>query len=148
MRSIEVAEVGWDPAGAGFDGVYEVEVVILAEDIAVVGEALDSECGEVGACDGRGVTMQAVEELDPGDGDGLVVATGGGVLAADSDVVAADALAHVVGGERGTVCVDVAGSGEEMRAVRPAGLGERAVLEGAEKGVDLGFCCGERVHLS
>lgn len=142
VRLVEVAEVGWDPGEAGFGGGDEVVVVVLAEGIAVVAEALDGEGDEVGAGDGGGIAVQAVEELDPRDGDGLVIAAGGGVLGADGEVVAADAFAHQVGGEFATVGVDVAGSGEEMRAVSPAGLGERAIFEGAQEGVDLGLSCG------
>ena len=89
------------------------------------------------SCGGFGV--DAVEELDPEDGDGLVVSGGFGVLAAYGLVVATDAEAHAVEGGGFAELMDVAGAGEEMGCVGPAVFGERAGFEGVEECVSFGL---------
>jgi hypothetical protein len=143
---VEWLEGGRDPALAGFGGGDEVEVVEAAEEIALRGEVLDGACGEGGAGGGLGVAVEGAKQLDPEDGDGLVVAAGGGVLAADGLVEAAEAEAHAI--DRGGFAegVDEAGSGEDVGGVGPLGFGQGAGLEGVEEGVDLGFGGGKGGH--
>jgi hypothetical protein len=90
--------------------------------------------------------MEGGEELDPEDGDGLVVAAGGGVLAADGLVEATDAEAHAVDGRGLAEGVDEAGGGEDVGGVGPLGFGQGAGVEGVEEEVDLGVGGGEGGH--
>lgn len=135
------------PAAAGFGGVDDVEVVVAGEQGTVLGEAIDGKRGEGGAR--SRVRLSAVElrdELDPEEGDGLVVAGGLSVLAADGFVVTANACAHVVDGGAFAEGMNGAGAGEDVGGMGPARFGESSGLEGFEEGVDLRFGGGKGVH--
>jgi hypothetical protein len=65
------------PGAAGLGGGYYVVVVVAVEDVALGSEVFDAEGGEVGAGQVGVLFAELAEELDPEDGDGLVVAAGG-----------------------------------------------------------------------
>ena len=130
------------PGAAGLGGGYYVVVVVAVEDVALGREVFDAEGGEVGAGQVGVLFAELAEELDPEDGDGLVVAAGGGVLAADGEVVGADAGAHASYCLGFAQTVHITGAGEDVGGVRPAGLGEGAVFEGGDEGVDGEFLGG------
>ena len=89
------------------------------------------------------LAVEAGEEFDPEDGDGLVVAAGCGVLAADGCVVAPDAESHMVCRSGLSERVHVSCSAEQMRGVGEVCLGQSSGFERGDKRIDFGFGFGE-----
>jgi hypothetical protein len=79
------------------------------------------------------------QQLDPCDGDGLVIAAAIGILATNGDVVSLHTQAHLVDGRRLAERMHVTSPGEQVSAVGPLRLGQCTRLEGGEKLVDLPF---------
>src|SRR5882762_7151551 len=122
-----------------------IKIVVPAQKIALQGKMLHREGCKAGTCLRRMLAVELREQFDPEDGDGLVVAAGRGVLAADGYVVGADAGAHAV--DRGGLVegADVAGAGEDVGGMGPASLGQSAVFEGGEEGIQAALGGWKRV---
>jgi hypothetical protein len=126
----------------GFDGRDYVEAVELAENIETLAELSDRSLGEAAAIEGWVILLKRREQLDPEDGDGLVIATGRRVLAANGDVIGGDGLTHLGDRRRLAEAMNVAGAGEDVGRVRPARFRQGSLLECLKELVDLGLGAG------
>ena len=124
------------PGATGLGGGYYVVLVVALEDVALGGEVFHRKSCEGDARQLGVLRVELGEQLNSENGDSLVVAVGGGVLAADCEVVGADPRAHAVDGRGLATGVDIGGAGKDVGGVGPAGLGQRASLEAVKKGLE------------